>query len=587
MKNLSIGMKLVIGYTIVILLFVVSGLLSIVNIANVGAQVDLYSQYTVPNAQHIREMQVSMRGILHELAEAMVATDKEDISLSVKLAGNYAKSVIAELDSYEANQRDDKQTKDIQSIRELFTKAAATRATLTDLLLTNSSTNRNTAISLYLNQYKPIVEQAITILDTFASNDMDQAAQQRVQATQTISRAHTGIMYLIIFSLLVTATVVILTRRSILMPIREIVGVYEKVAKGDMDAHIEYESRDELGRMAKLIREANYMQNKMLADVIDKFTLISKGDLRAKVEAEYPGAYVALQHAIENTSAALNNTMRTINIAAEQVSLGAAQVSSGAQALAASSTEQASSVDELNSSVSTIAKHAIENEASVRAAYNYVEQADQGVRTGNEHMRQLSAAMEEIASSSAQIANITKVIEDIAFQTNILALNAAIEAARAGEAGKGFAVVADEVRTLAAKSAEAAKQTASLIQNSVDTVAKGAELTAQTAQILQAVGASTRKVTENFGRIEQASAEQAGAIEQVKQGLELVSAVVQTNAATAEENSATSEEMSAQAATLREEVDKFKLDTQDDSATFQQEDIQPPQHNGGTQEELF
>jgi methyl-accepting chemotaxis protein len=175
-------------------------------------------------------------------------------------------------------------------------------------------------------------------------------------------------------------------------------------------------------------------------------------------------------------------------------------------------------------------------------------------------MKQLTEAMANIGASSNEITNITKVIEDIAFQTNILALNAAIEAARAGNAGKGFAVVADEVRNLAAKSAEAAKQTAELIRASVATVSEGTQITAPTAEILQNVEEKANLVNKSIVKIDQASAEQAVAIEQIKQGLTQVSSVVQTNAATAEENSATSEEMSAQAATLREEVGKFKLD---------------------------
>ena len=170
-------------------------------------------------------------------------------------------------------------------------------------------------------------------------------------------------------------------------------------------------------------------------------------------------------------------------------------------------------------------------------------------------------AMADINTASTEIANITRVIEDIAFQTNILALNAAIEAAQAGSAGKGFAVVADEVRNLAAKSAEAAQQTAELIGTSVSTVSKGLEITERTAQLLEEVEEKELKVGESMVNVERQATIAAEAVEQIKQGLTQVSSVVQTNAATAEENSATSEEMSAQAAALNEEVQKFKLDS--------------------------
>ena len=204
----------------------------------------------------------------------------------------------------------------------------------------------------------------------------------------------------------------------------------------------------------------------------------------------------------------------------------------------------------------------MDNLSNIQQAVGYVNQVGHHIETSNAHMQELSQAMAEISTSSNQIASITKVIEDIAFQTNILALNAAIEAARAGNAGKGFAVVADEVRNLAAKSAEAAGQTAGLISASVAMVEKGVHLTEQTAEALEVTGANTQKVTESFALIEQASNEQASAIEQIKIGLDQVSSVIQTNAATAEENSATSEEMSAQAMTLRSEVQKFKLKNQ-------------------------
>ena len=174
-------------------------------------------------------------------------------------------------------------------------------------------------------------------------------------------------------------------------------------------------------------------------------------------------------------------------------------------------------------------------------------------------MQHLNTAMKEIGESSQKISKITKLVEDIAFQTNILALNAAVEAARAGDAGKGFAVVADEVRNLAAKSAEAAKQTADLIQISTATVSEGERLASETLKLLETVFEKAKVVSRSIEDIEHASTEQASAIEQINLGLSQVSSVVQTNAATAEESSAASEELAAQAQTLQQEVGKFKL----------------------------
>ncbi len=559
MKNLSINKKLITGFGIVLFMLLVSGIFSIINENRISSQIDLYAKYTVPNYEHLRIIEVNSRAVLHDLGEAIMEDNTEDVQKALDSADKYSSSILSELDAFQKNQSNNDRDEKIESIRSTLTQIEPIKEEISTLALEISDESNEKAYDLYLNQYKPALTKAITVMEKLADMAKEQSISRRDTSEMIVLQSRIITLIIIIVSILITMFIIVITRKSILKPVNEIVNAFDEMSKGNMNTSITYESNDEIGQMAKLIQKTNEMQGKILRDLTDKFDLISRGDLQFVVDGDYPGDFAALKLSVENTVSALNNTLQIISNSAEQVNAGASQVSGGAQALAAGSTEQASSIDELTVSIEKIAEQASENSDSVRIANMYVEQAGTGVTTGNEQMKHLTEAMEEINSASNQIANITKVIEDIAFQTNILALNAAIEAARAGEAGKGFAVVADEVRSLAAKSAEAAKQTSDLIKNSVDTVSRGRKITASTAHILEEVGESTSKVTESFSKIGQASAEQANSIEQIQQGLNQVSAVVQTNAATAEENSATSEQMSAQSNILREEIGRFKL----------------------------
>lgn len=461
--------------------------------------------------------------------------------------------------AYKANQRNSDRDEQIVQVQALLEQAATVRQQIGKLLEIPSVSNQANGYTVFLNSHAPPFEQADAILAEFSNTAQARAAQQSTTASSIITQAYVILIACGVVSILLSVAVSMAIRKSILTPVNEIVAAFEAISKGNMHTQINYESRDEMGRMAKLIKTSSAMQSTIMADIIDKLTKMSQGNLQIEVTQDYPGDFAVLKQTISKTIDNLNNTMRTIINAAEQVSTGSDQVSSGAQALAAGSTEQSAAVEELTVATSKTSGQAEENAANVEIATQYVAEAGAGVNTGNKHMLQLTKAMENISASSFQIANITKVIEDIAFQTNILALNAAIEAARAGEAGKGFAVVADEVHNLAAKSAEAAKQTTGLVEHSNAAVKEGSEITHETAQILEEVEQKTKAATERITKIKLASAEQAIAIEEIKLELSQVSSVIQTNAATAEENSATSEEMSAQAIALSEEVEKFEL----------------------------
>ena len=350
---------------------------------------------------------------------------------------------------------------------------------------------------------------------------------------------------------------------SITEPVRQIDEAVASLRKGELSNvdMLTYESDDEFGETITKLKEAMNILSDYVSEISREVKFIAQGDLTRNGDDITPflGDFSELKDSLLYILKRFNSTLSEISSIAEQVTHNAKEVESASKSLADGATEQAGVIQELNATIDTVVDLAVDTASETKNASERVKASANKANEEKEKMNVLLTEMEHITEISKEIGNIITDIEDIASQTNLLALNASIEAARAGEAGKGFAVVADQIGKLAADSANSAVNTRELIDKTLVEIQKGNEITITTAEAFNQIISDMNSFAEMAQNTMEKANTQAESLEQIGQGIEQLSGVVQGTAASSEENTAISINLAEGADKMNERVKRFKL----------------------------
>jgi methyl-accepting chemotaxis protein len=510
-KNLKIGIRLSVGFAVIIALMIVVAAIGISRIRAIDADTEIivHDRYAKVALAHTVENEVNRQA--RALRTALIANDDEISARELAKIGDSAPLVAAALDKLQAIIHTEKGKAALQV---LMTARATFKDREHHLVGLIKSKQADAARDYLLKEVMPPQTAYLAAIEAFADTQVKGMEQFAAEAGVMADNANTLMIVLAVAAALLAAAIGYLLTRSIVLPLRRAVQVAQTVAAGDLSTRFDACATDETGQLLTALQEMND---------------------------------------------SLKNIVGQVRSGTETIAAASTQIATGNHDLSARTEQQASSLEETASSMEEITATVRENGNNARHANQLAVSASDVAVKGGAVVAQVIDTMGSINESARKIVDIIGVIDGIAFQTNILALNAAVEAARAGEQGRGFAVVASEVRNLAQRSATAAKEIKTLIGASVEKVELGSQLVNQAGSTMDEIVASVKRVTDIMAEIASATQEQDSGIEQINQAITEMDTVTQQNAALVEEAAAAAESLQDQAGSLAQLVSVFKL----------------------------
>lgn len=557
LKNMTISKRLMISYTVILILLVGSILLSIFSLVTIGQQIKQFYEHPFEVSASANIINARFEQMQKSVFRAMTTEDEIITQEAITNAKNASTIIQENLDIIQKLYLGDQQ--DIDNLKNKLEELEPMRSEVIRLV----SENANEEAAAYMEKNNiPCIKEAQKYLDILIEsagnkgNTLIKDLQQK-QVVVTIILAVLGVISVII-SLIFASFIT----KSITLPINQMEQVSKNLARGVLDTDIiQYESADEIGKLADNLKQTISGLDIMIEDIIYLMKEMAKGNLSVKTQQEqvYIGEFQPILFAMREMNINVSKTIKEIGEASTQVAEGAVQLAESARELAEGATEQAGAVEELTATVEDVSNKAQTSAESAKETSMQINVSAEKAEESKKEIEKLKEAMQRIDSTSKEIVNIIASIEDIASQTNLLSLNASIEAARAGEAGRGFAVVADQIGKLASDSIQSAANTRELIMKTMKEIQVGNDITGIASDAFTNIILEIEESAKAADDISTTSLKQSENLQQISQGIEQISGVVQNNSAVAEESSATSEELAAQADNLKELVARFKI----------------------------
>ena len=554
LENMHLKERIDYGYRKVITMMLISGLLSVVIIGVLFANMMHYVENVNVADQAVKICRINVNAAARNIREMALNEDTSSYD-------NYEQTVKRLLSEVDSELQILKKTEVLsdENYEEYATALSDWGKIGYSIIEEIKNGNDENAADAILNNCTPALNKVVEIaikLDELTDEASSETVRNMVVCTVA---GFVVIIVCLVFAFTLTRKTSKRVLETILEPLHAIEDVAMELTEGNLHSTLEYHSDDEIGKLAHSMRKSIRILGTYVDDIDRSMKLFSEGNFDVHPEVEWRGDFVGILNSFMAFQASMAGTIKGIQNVSNEVSGAAEQVASSSNDLADGATNQAAVVEELTATVTGVSEQVEKNSQSAKEISVKVDELGNAISESNGKMHEMVDSMHEISEASKEIDKIITTINEIASQTNLLALNASIEAARAGEAGKGFAVVANQVNVLADQSAQAAKESATLIETSVKAVEKGMVIAGQTAAQLEEVAENSKVITTEVTNIAETLETQTTEIKQINEGIEQINDVVQTNSATSEECAAASQEMSSEAESLREMIRKFKV----------------------------